>query len=199
MAFLIRWGCLSLEGAQTKPSFAQVNSVIFQYQDMASVHNLIRPFTKGASAQVRLFHVSSAAFGRPFRRKAGPAVAHQSQQPPESADIDFSQLGLKYEVKSIPKFVVERTAWSPKPETLPDLPFAVDRTEVGQALPVYTEIAGGGTKKLTIVRKVRGDVLEMINDMEKVVGRPVLARPGKLVVEGNFHRRLKTWLAGLGF
>jgi hypothetical protein len=36
--------------------------------------------------------------------------------------------------------------------------------------------------------------------MEKVCGgQPVTVRPGKLVVDGNYHIRLKKWLAGLGF
>jgi hypothetical protein len=147
----------------------------------------------------RLFHNTSAALARPVRRKNARPVVHQSQRPAESAEIDFTALGLKYAVKEIPQFVVARTAWSPPPATPPKLPFMIDRTDVGQSLPVYTEIVGGGTKKLTVLRKVRGDVAELLSDMEKVVGKPVLLKPGKLVVEGNYHRRLKTWLTGLGF
>ena len=148
---------------------------------------------------VKSYHNTAVALGRPYRKKAGPAVVHSSQREPESADIDFSALGLKYEIKSIPKFVVERIAWSPPPEILPQLPFMIDRTDIGKALPVYTEIKGGNTKKLTILRKIRGDVSELAAEMEKVVGKPVLIRPGRLEVEGNFHRRLKVWLTALGF
>ena len=37
-------------------------------------------------------------------------------------------------------------------------------------------------------------------EMEKVCdNKEVIARPGKLVVEGNYHLRLKKWLSGLGF
>lgn len=154
---------------------------------------------KNVESSSRTFHSSAVALGRPFRNRNGRPVVHASQKPAETADIDFTALGLKYEMKSIPEFVVNRHAWSPKPENPPNLPFMIDRTEIGMALPVYTEIAGGGTKKLTILRKIRGDVSELVQEVEKVVGKPVLVKPGKIVVEGNYHRRLKVWLTGLGF
>ena len=50
--------------------------------------------------------------------------------------------------------------WKPanKPlGTLEDLPFSVERTHTGN-LPVYTDFRNGGSRKLTVVRKVFGDV-----------------------------------------
>jgi len=83
--------------------------------------------------------------------------------------------------------------------TVPGIPFAVSRTE-NASLPVYTDFKGGKTKVVTIVRRIRGDVFELQSEMSKVCdGAYVTIRPGKLVVDGNYHARLKIWLSGLGF
>jgi hypothetical protein len=147
----------------------------------------------------RGFHSSAAALGRPWKRRDSRPVIHAAQKPAERADIDFSNLGLTYELKETPKFVIERHAWSPQPTERPQLPFMVDRTEVGLSLPVYTDLKDGDTRVITIIRKIRGDVLVLKAEVEKVVGREVELRPGKIVIEGNFHRRIKVWLTGLGF
>jgi large subunit ribosomal protein L49 len=166
---------------------------------MLSLNRLACGIVKNTEVSSRSFHSSAAALGRPFRRRDGRPVLHAAQRPAEPADIDFSTLGLKYEVKAIPEFTVKRHAWAKQPEVLPKLPFMIDRTEIGMSLPVYTEIKGGSTKKLTIIRKIRGDVEDLAAEVEKVVGRPVLIRPGKIVIDGNYHRRLKVWLTALGF
>jgi hypothetical protein len=57
----------------------------------------------------------------------------------------------------------------------------------------------GDTRVITIIRKIRGDVEALKSEVEKVVGKEVEMRPGKIVIEGNFHRRIKVWLTGLGF
>ena len=127
-------------------------------------------------------------------------VIHGSQKPAEKSDIDFSLLGLKYPIIHNPEYMIKRTSWTPPPQSPPsNLPFAVDRTSIGSSLPVYTDYKAGGTKVITILRKCRGDINQLRDEMEKVVGKSVLIRPGKLVVDGNYHARLKMWLAGLGF
>jgi len=126
-------------------------------------------------------------------------IQHASQKPAENAIVDWSSLGLKYPVHVTPQVYIKKTSWTSPPTELPDLPFAVDRTQVGSSLPIYTDYKAGRTKVVTILRKCRGDIQLLKEEMEKVVGRPVDVRPGKLVVVGNFHARLKMWLTGLGF
>ena len=145
------------------------------------------------------FHTSAVAQGRPWKRRDSFPVIHASQKPAHTANVDFSALGLTYEVKEIPKFVVPKHAWSPKPAEEPKLPFMIDRTDIGMSLPVYTDFKSGKTRVVTILRKIRGDVDILKSEVEKVVGKEVMIRPGKLVIEGNYHRRLKVWLTGLGF
>lgn len=137
--------------------------------------------------------------GRVRRNMDDIPVIHMSQKPAFPSDIDYDAIGLTYKMTHPTDFVVQKIAWSPKPETTPDLPFFVERSSVANSLPVYTDYVGGGTKVVTILRKCRGDISILKEEMEKVVGKEVEVRPGKLIVVGNFDRRLKTWLTGLGF
>jgi hypothetical protein len=94
---------------------------------------------------------------------------------------------------------VHLTCWTEPPESKPDLPFAVERSLRGKALPVYSDYKAGRTKVITMLTHCSGDIALLKSEMEKVVGQEVIVRPGKLVVDGNYVRRLKLWLAGLGF
>jgi translation initiation factor 1 (eIF-1/SUI1) len=142
--------------------------------------------------------------GAPPKTNHKPRIAfHQSMRPPFSPEVDFSALGLRFPVtqlETVNNPAVPRTEWSPKPESTPShLPFAIERTTVGDQLPVYTDFRHGRTKVVTQLRRIRGDVQALKEDMEKVCGAEVTITPGKLQVDGNYVRRVKRWLNGLGF
>jgi large subunit ribosomal protein L49 len=146
-----------------------------------------------------MFRRTVPALGRPFKFRDGYQVIHAAQRPAAPAHIDFNALGLQFEMTHTPDVKVTRHYWSPKPLVAPVLPFAVDRAN-GDALPVYTDYKHGRTKVVTIVRKVRGDIDVMVEEIGKVCERaPMTVRAGKIVIDGNYHRRLKVWLTGLGF
>ena len=137
---------------------------------------------------------------RPWKKRNMPIAIHQSQRPPAPSNVDFDALGLQFKIThdtNSPKII--RTMWSEKPIDTPNLPFMVDRTAVGNQIPVYIEIKAGGTKVVTMIRKIRGDAEALKKDMELVCGKPVTIKPGKLQVDGNYSLRLKRWLTGLGF
>jgi translation initiation factor 1 (eIF-1/SUI1) len=137
---------------------------------------------------------------RPPRRIPNPPFAHASQTPPELADIDFSQLNLKYPViNNHPQFDIPRNGWSPKPTTTPNLPFLVSRAGENHSFPVYTDYKNGRTRIMTVVSKISGDIEALRADMEKVVGNEVQIKSGKLIVQGHFRMRLKKYLLALGF
>lgn len=147
-----------------------------------------------------MFRRSIVVLGsKPPRRVPNLPFLHASERPAEMVNIDFATLGLKFPVQAGVSFQLPRLGWSPKPETTPNLPFVVERTEAGSALPVYTDYKGGRTKVVTIVRKIKGDVTELKAELEKVVGKEVSVRPGKLVIDGNYHKRVKLYLTALGF
>ena len=139
--------------------------------------------------------------GRPFKKRGMPIAVHASEMPAKPSDIDFTSLGLTFPMSHTPKVVVKEFYMTARPDTAPiGLPFAVERTSVGNGLPIYTDYKGGKTKVVTILRKCRGDIEALKIEMGKVCdGNEITVRPGKLVVDGNFHIRLKKWLAGLGF
>lgn len=127
-------------------------------------------------------------------------VIHQAQKGPEDHDIDFSSLNLKYPITHSTTPVVLSSWWTPPPEKLPDLPFFITRTTKGGGLPVYTDFVGGGkTKIVTLVRKCSGDIEALKDEIEKVCGTAVIVKPGKLLISGNYHLRLKKYFTGLGF
>eukprot|EP01039_Chlorochromonas_danica_P012502 gene12502-14315_t len=137
---------------------------------------------------------------RPPRRIPNPPFLHAAERPAETAEIDFSQLNLKYPVvNNNPEFQIPKRGWAPKSATTPSFPFHVTRAGENDSLPVYTDYKNGRTRVFTIVKKISGDAQELKADMEKVVGQPVEVKPGKLIVQGNFHMRLKRYLLALGF
>ena len=82
---------------------------------------------------------------------------------------------------------------------LEDLPFDVERTHTGN-LPVYTDIRTGGTRRLTIVRKIYGDVDAFKLELSKVVSNaPIEDKMGRLEIAGIHSQKVKLWLTRLGF
>lgn len=146
-----------------------------------------------------LFVTNAIRGSPPVSTRKSRVIIHGSQLPAKTADVDFSTLGLKYPLTGPTTFAIEKTCWHPAPTVLPSLPFAVDRTDIGQSFPVYTDIKGGKTKVVTLVRKIRGDVHELKSELEKVTGTTVEIKAGRLEVKGNFRKRIKKWLLGLGF
>ena len=133
------------------------------------------------------------------------SIVHGSQKPAADANIDFGALGLQFPPTKVPELVVKGSFWTPPPAAgekpvYEDIPFSVDRTEPGKGLPVYTDYKGGGTKVVTVLRKVRGDMDVLRDEMMRVCdGENVELKLGKLIVTGNYNARVKMWLTGLGF
>lgn len=89
--------------------------------------------------------------------------------------------------------------WLPHPRP-PPLLVQVSRTTLGQQIPVYTEFKNGRTRRLTIVRRVTGSEDALAKELYRVTGGASIAvRTGRVEVEGDRSKELKTWLAGLGF
>ena len=134
---------------------------------------------------------------RPWKKRGMPVAVHAAQRPGEPSDVEFDKLNLNFGVSI--DLIQNSAKWTPAPKDTPKLPFLVERTIAGSALPVYTDYRAGRTKVVTILRRCKGDIAALKDDLERVVGREVLVKPGKLEVVGNYHMRIKKWLVGLGF
>ena len=151
----------------------------------------------------RRIAISSAGIlergSKPFRDRKTVQVVHQAERRAMPAKIDYTTLGLEFLPTYKPEVYVSLSCWTKPPETKPNLPFSVVRSEVGNSLPVYTDYKAGRTKVITMLTKCSGNIELLKSEMEKIVGKEVQVKPGKLVVDGNYQRRIKLWLAGLGF
>lgn len=79
------------------------------------------------------------------------------------------------------------------------IPFYVTRTFTGN-LPVYTEYRNNHNRKLTVIRRLTGDVDEFKNELSKVVSNaPLYQRMGRIEVKGLHSQVVKLWLRRLGF
>ena len=70
--------------------------------------------------------------------------------------------------------------------TLETLPFDIERTHKGN-LPVYTDTRAGGQRRVTVVRKLYGDVAIFKEELSKIVSNsPIEEMQGRLEISG-FH------------
>jgi hypothetical protein len=64
------------------------------------------------------------------------------------------------------------------------LPFQIERTHKNN-LPVYTDLKTGGQAKVTVVRKIVGDVDILKTELSKVVSNaPITEKMGRLEISG---------------
>ncbi|KAJ2084217.1 mitochondrial large ribosomal subunit [Coemansia sp. RSA 988] len=80
-------------------------------------------------------------------------------------------------------------------------PYYVSRTRF-QSLPVYTDIRNGRTRKLTILRRIDGDLGALRTDIsnaldEESVVLKTISR--QLVIKGDRSTELRKWLTEKGF
>ena len=70
--------------------------------------------------------------------------------------------------------------------TLEALPFDIERTHKGN-LPVYTDTRAGGQRKVTVIRKIFGDLNSFKDELSKIVSNsPIEEKQGRLEISG-FH------------
>ena len=83
--------------------------------------------------------------------------------------------------------------------TLEELPFAVERTHKGN-LPVYTDVRAGGERKVTVVRRIFGDIETFKSELSKIVSNsPIEDKNGRIEISGFHTQKVKLWLTRLGF
>lgn len=76
----------------------------------------------------------------------------------------------------------------------------IARTAKSKDLPVYSDIRHGGTKFVTVVRKVTGDRMLLARELTAALGGvPAYVGLNSVEVEGHRVTEVKAWLAGLGF
>ncbi|KAI8324160.1 hypothetical protein GQ54DRAFT_296315 [Martensiomyces pterosporus] len=80
-------------------------------------------------------------------------------------------------------------------------PYFIHRTRF-QSLPVYTDIRNGGTRKLTLVRRIEGDLEALRSDLSKALDDGSIQIKGvsrQLVIKGDRLSEVRAWLTKKGF
>ncbi|KAJ2705478.1 mitochondrial 54S ribosomal protein img2 [Coemansia sp. IMI 203386] len=72
-----------------------------------------------------------------------------------------------------------------------------------QSLPVYRDIKNGNTRKLTLVRRIEGDLEALRSDLIQALGAntqiAVKKTSQQLVIKGDCKRIVQEWLTKKGF
>ena len=82
---------------------------------------------------------------------------------------------------------------------LQELPFEIQRSFRGN-LPVYTDLRNAGTRRLTVIKGIYGDVGAFKQELSKIVSNSdITEKMGRLEVSGIHSAKVKLWLTRLGF
>jgi large subunit ribosomal protein L49 len=103
---------------------------------------------------------------------------------------------LKYKLHEMPS--AENSITQPL-GPIETLPFQISRTHTGN-LPIYTDYRNDRTRKLTIIRRISGDINDFKEELAKVVSNaPISEKVGRLEVKGLHKPVIEVWLRRLGF
>ncbi|KAJ2451127.1 mitochondrial 54S ribosomal protein img2 [Coemansia sp. RSA 2336] len=99
----------------------------------------------------------------------------------------------------------ESTLAAPKTITnsaaLRTYPYFINRTRF-QSLPVYVDVKNGRTRKLTIVRRIEGDINAFHREITNALNLETLAiknASSQLVFKGDCAEEVRRWLTEKGF
>ncbi|CAI5797983.1 ribosomal L49, mitochondrial [Podarcis lilfordi] len=98
------------------------------------------------------------------------------------------------------------SGWSPPQDPPPDLPYFVRRSRMHN-IPVYTDTTFRGCRKMTVIRKIEGDIWALENEVKEFItqlsGRTAVTQVNEVScmirVKGFFEQELKKWLLDKGF
>ncbi|XP_015680825.1 39S ribosomal protein L49, mitochondrial [Protobothrops mucrosquamatus] len=160
------------------------------------------------------------AVGRPRRPWQAALLRHVSGKS-NSADLKYpgiveSTEEYKFVERLIPPTTVPvppkhdqyptPSGWRPPQDLPPDLSYFVRRSRMHN-VPVYKDTSYRGSRKMTIIRKIEGDIWALENDVKGFLTELSGQTPATQVnentcsirVKGYFEQELKTWLMDKGF
>ncbi|KAJ1895429.1 mitochondrial 54S ribosomal protein img2 [Coemansia sp. IMI 209127] len=80
-------------------------------------------------------------------------------------------------------------------------PYFVNRTRF-QSLPVYVDIRNGKTRKLTLIRRIEGDIQALRDELSSSLDDSsvqIKSISGQLVIKGDRASEIREWLTKKGF
>ncbi|KAJ7374414.1 54S ribosomal protein L49, mitochondrial [Desmophyllum pertusum] len=111
---------------------------------------------------------------------------------------------ITYEIKPERLQQIEKSpsGWVPPDTEKPDLPFFIKRSKYNN-LPVYTDFKSGGTRHITIIRRITGDLKALDNCLKHHLGNDVITQINELTsqvkIRGLYKDEVVTLLKQLGY
>ncbi|KAL9954347.1 hypothetical protein ACROYT_G041871 [Oculina patagonica] len=143
----------------------------------------------------RAFFSSNTALYSP--RKAPPKVVSSVQKSTPTSNIT-------YEIKPerLQQIQESPSGWVPPAAEKPNLPFFIKRSKYNN-LPVYTDYRSGGSRKLTIIRKIKGDLKTLDDCLKYHLGNDIMTSINELTsqvkIRGIYKDEVVTLLKRLGY
>ncbi|RMX52395.1 large ribosomal subunit protein mL49-like [Pocillopora verrucosa] len=112
--------------------------------------------------------------------------------------------GISYEFKPdrLKQINASPSGWVPPATEKPNLPFFIKRSKYNN-IPVYTDYRSGRTRKLTIIRRVKGDLKALEECLKSHLGNDIITSRNELTsqvkIRGSYKDEVFTLLKRLGF
>ncbi|XP_034175371.1 mitochondrial ribosomal protein L49 isoform X1 [Osmia lignaria lignaria] len=115
---------------------------------------------------------------------------------------------LKHKTIPVPSFEKKEypSGWKPPVSNPGDYPYYIPRTK-NYMQPIYLEITFRGTRRVTVLRKIQGDIWKLKSELTKYLhvntNKPIGVRVNELIGEirfrGDYVTLVKNWLDEKGF
>lgn len=145
----------------------------------------------------RAFFSSNVALYFP-RRAPQPKVVNTSVQKSTTAE------NFTYEIKPerLQQIQKSPSGWVPPATEKPNLPFFIKRSKYNN-LPVYTDYKNAGSRKITIIRKIKGDLKALDDCLKYHLGDDIITSVNELTsqvkIKGIYKDEVVTILKQLGY
>lgn len=114
----------------------------------------------------------------------------------------YVERAMKHETIPEPIKKSEYTSgWKPQAENLKDRPYFIERTK-NHMIPVYMDVKQRGMKRLTYIKKIKGDIWKLENELKEFLQKnqvkPIRSQVNEFVGYICFHgdhvNAVKYWL-----
>ncbi|KAK3740064.1 hypothetical protein QZH41_011407 [Actinostola sp. cb2023] len=115
---------------------------------------------------------------------------------------DSSYKDIKIDPERLKEIEKSPSGWVPPAEKVPDFPFFMKRSKMNN-LPVYTDFRGGGTRHITIIRKIKGNLRAVEGLLRDKLDKNLIIQlnelTGQVKIKGNHKDTVVSLLKELGF
>lgn len=116
--------------------------------------------------------------------------------------VHTDRISYEFKPERLKQIEASPSGWVPPATEKPDLPFSIKRSKYNN-IPVYTDYRSGGTRKLTIIKRVKGDLKALEECLKSHLGNDIITSGNELtsqvIIRGSYKDEVFTLLKRLGF